>query len=186
MAIFKPGQNTDDVCRYGDVVDDSDVVVYLGYAGISTIGAFRFVNVTIPSGATILTAKVTIQHYGSASGTTVNVRIKGQSDSNPITFSTVADFDARTKTTAFIDWNNLPDMDADTDYDTPDITSIIQEIIGIAGWASGNSLVLFFEDNGSTNYRQPGSYNYSTTVCARLDVTYSIAEGDTGAFFQLF
>lgn len=172
MAVFKPAQSSDDVSRFGSSLSKTDIFVYLGFTAESIIGAFRFVNVTIPPGATILTAKATIRPVWTESGTPVHVKIKGQSSDDAATFSTVANFDARSKTTAYVDWNNLPTMAGNTDYDSPDISDIIQEIIDISGWDSGNSMVLFFENNGSSAYRHARSYDYDAVNPTRLTVTW--------------
>lgn len=117
--------------------------------GSCRVGLF-YPNVQIPAGATITSAILTLGNGENQSGTTVNVIVKGEASVTPAVFSTHADFDARTETTAAVPWDNLAAWVGATDYPAPDISSIIQEIIGLEDWAMGNNLVLFIDDNSST------------------------------------
>jgi hypothetical protein len=177
MPVFLPEQSADDGIIYDDVNDMINLNganLGLGYYGAQVnIAGIRFRNITIPKSATILTAKITLQASQSKSGDTCKVRIKGEATDNATTFSTYADFVGRGVTTAYVDWT-LAAWTADTDYDSPEIKTIIQEIVNRAGWASLNSLVLFLVDNGSTDalaWRTAKQYDYSTTLCARLTIT---------------
>ncbi len=44
-------------------------------------------------------------------------------------------------------WDNIPAWTQDTEYQSPDISAIVQEIVNQAGWVSGNHLVLFWDDH---------------------------------------
>lgn len=181
MATWQVAASADDVERYGATnCRTSNTVIYLGSPGVSIAGGFRFTNVTIPAGATILTAKITLTHYNALTGTGCNVRIRGQASNDTITFSDYVDYDARPQTSHYEDWA-MPDMASDTEYDSPDLSPIVQEIIAISGWASGNSLVLFLNDNGSTNYRQPYAYDGNPAFAAKLTATWSTATTYTKA-----
>jgi hypothetical protein len=180
MAIFKPGQSSDD-CNTVPAASDMDSTspaFALGRITNYYSSGVRFINVTIPQGATVLTAKVTLQARGSNSGTACHVQIKGEDIDDATTFSTYADYAGRTRTTEYKAWESIPAWTIDTDYDSPDITNIIQEIVDRGGWASGNDLVLFFDssDSDSYAYRSAKSYDHSTTLCPRLDVTWAAAQ----------
>jgi hypothetical protein len=149
----------------------------------------RFTNVTIPKGATINSAYLKIHCRLSTSGTEVNTRISGDKSNNcnPNTFSTEADFAdryANHRTTAIVDWDNIPPW-AQGDYGSntfsPDIKSVIQEIVNDANWASGNALALFWEDfddrsthSGSgQNMREGAQYEDGTYDPAKLEITWT-------------
>ena len=178
MAVFLPAQNEDDASTYS-------VAIYLTGANIAMgspnplplpfDAGVRFANITISKKSTILSAKVTFQAYSAGAGETCKVRIKGEAADDPATFSTKANFDNRAKTTEYMDWT-IPVWTIDTDYDSPDIKNIIQEIVDRPGWVRGNHLILFFPNNGSTAYatRSPKAYDTSTTLCARLTITYTV------------
>jgi len=148
--------------------------------------AFRFLNVAIPQGATITAAYLTIRASINRSGTAVNSRIRAQAADNPITFSTLADFDARAWTTAYVHWDNIPAWTANTDYQGPDISSVIQEIINRAGWVSGNALVILHDDfegrSTQAGYCERLGYSYdgSATYAPKLHIEYTPPGGAVG------
>ena len=147
-------------------------------------GGLRFTNVTIPKGASITKANLIVTAYASYSDTTVNSRISAEKEDNPATFANdKAAFDTRwaNRSTARVDWDGIPAFTTDTEYTSPDIKTVIQEIVNRAGWASGNALVIFWEDfedrsvySGSDNTRRD-SYQYegSTTKAAKLVIEYA-------------
>jgi hypothetical protein len=142
--------------------------------GVQEIGLlFRGVN--IPPGSTITNAYVEFTADGNHSGAT-NLVIRGEGDATPDDFSN-SDFDVsnRTKTTASVSWS--PESWSDDEfYATDDITAIIQEIIDLAGWSSGNNLVITIEPgSGCTNSscrRRAESHNGDSDNAPRLVVEF--------------
>jgi hypothetical protein len=143
---------------------------------------FRFQNVAIPQNATIVSAY--IKFYGSnqapAWGNTesidpVNVRIKGQASDTTATFSTYADFAGRSETAAYVDWRNVPVFTNMAQFSSPDISLIVHEIVSREGWSSGNSMVIFLNDNGSTvgSLRDYKDYSESSSYPVSITITYS-------------
>ncbi|MFQ6070598.1 MAG: right-handed parallel beta-helix repeat-containing protein, partial [Candidatus Aminicenantales bacterium] len=138
----------------------------------------RFQNVTIPQGATITNAYIqfTVDETDSV---TTDLTIYGEDTDNASTFGTASgDISSRTKTTAYVSWNNIPAWntvgEAGSDQQTPDISSIIQEIIDRAGWLSGNSLAVIIEGSGE---RTAESYNGSSSSAPLLVVNYTTPLG---------
>ena len=154
-------------------------------------GGMRFLNVTIPQGATINAANLVFTCYVAGSGTTVNTRITGNDVDDAVTWSTLADFQARRGTViggandnyitaAQVDWDSIPAWSADeqgADTTSPEIKTVIQEIIDRVGWSSGNDLALFWDDfdNRSSSFRRAYAYDGSTTKCPQLVITYIVA-----------
>ena len=136
----------------------------------------RFLNITIPKGATILTAIVTLTARYSKSDTTVNCILKGELVADAATFSTSANFDGRARTVASVAWNNIGAWTAGLTYDTPSIVSIIQEIVNQAAWASGNDLVVFWDDDADTSSasREAVSWDQDPNTAPLLVVTYIV------------
>ena len=154
----------------------------VGYTNATALkegGGMRFLNVTIPKDATIDTAYLTFKASDTRTGTTVNSKIRGEASDNPITFSTLADYQGRAKTTAVVNWDAIPAWTLDTDYNSPEIKTIIQELVNRAGWASGNALAIFWDDHDdlsthATGCRRQGkAYDTDTTYCARLHIEYT-------------
>jgi hypothetical protein len=164
-----------------------------GYAYSSTHkmgGGMRFQNVTIPGGATITAAYLTLRAAGNRANTAVNSRIKGEDVDDAAAFSNYSDYSGRARTAASMDWDNIPAWTAETEYNSPDIKTIIQAIINRPGWASGNDLVIFWDDHDdrSTHANQTERYAYSydgsATKAPKLAITYTTGEektsGDNG------
>lgn len=145
--------------------------------GISRSAYCRFPSITIPQGTTIQTAVIEfISAFAIATGGT-NARIRAEAADNPTAPTSNADFVARTRTTAYVDWNDQPAQVINVPFDTPDFTNVLQEIVNRAGWASGNAIIIFLDDNGSaTSGRRSGdSWDWSSGRAPKLDVTYGSA-----------
>jgi len=111
----------------------------------------RFTGIPIPKGATITEAWVRFQVDEDKGGTEpVNLIIEGELSPNPAAFSsTSGNVSSRPRTTAKVQWS-VPNWttvgDHGPDQTTPNIASIIQEIVNQNGWAS-SAIVLMFRDN---------------------------------------
>lgn len=147
---------------------------------------FRWNSVTIPQGATINSATITLYCAAVNGGSTALTRWRGELVANPATFGTGSDrpedrIEAN-PTTAFTDktfsTSNWTSAGFNTG-DKVDVTSIIQEIVNQGSWASGNSIVIGATDNGSanTNYIGHSTYDRATDRGALLDIDYTEASG---------
>jgi len=172
--------NTDDVTviPLWEYINPNDVLLGAMHwgDGASLDSGVRFTNITIPPGATIESAEVQLYSdttYGSSG--TVAVRLYGQAADSPGTFSTYADFAARSNTTAYSDWSISTNWTTTEWVSTPSLAAVIQEIIDRPGWTSGNALVIFFRNNGTADStgRAANDYNWSTSLAPKLVITYS-------------
>jgi hypothetical protein len=146
-----------------------------GKTTVSLGGGMRFTSVTIPQGATIDTAYITLICSVTTSSTTVNTDLTGEDIDDAATFSAIANYNARTRTTALVAWDSIPGWTGGTSYNTPSITSIIQEIVDRGGWASGQDMVVFWEDGGSSAdaNRYGASWDHTTYNPPALYVEYT-------------
>lgn len=139
--------------------------------------ALRFTGVTIPNGATITSAKIRFVDLNTKSATGIALLIQGVDEDNTAEFVISPENTARTrtKTTANVGWTGSFSQVKDSNRDTPDLTSIVQEIVDRAGWSSGNAMAFWLADNGSTSGQYIDFYEYasSTTKCAILLVDYN-------------
>ena len=145
-------------------------------AGSSMDTGFRFLGLNVPKNATIVNAYIGFTTNGVGNVDNVNVRIKAEANATPATFSTYADFVGRTRSTAYIDWSAIPHWLFWTVYNTPDIKTVIQEVVNLAGWNAGQNITLFIADNGSTGTakRYIDDYGNGPSGAAILYVTWSI------------
>ena len=159
------------------------------YPGTFTIGAYavgydgdynhafaRFLNVTIPKGATIISAK--IQYRAGAKTTPINMQssIYFNKVVAPTSPTSEATYAAKALTTAFVNWDSFAAWVAGTWYDSPDISSVIQEIVDQGSWASGNAMMLMHKNrriSGSTGYAEMNGYESGSSYAPKLVVTYS-------------
>lgn len=151
----------------------------IGGAGYTT--GVRFRNVTIPQGETIIYAFVLFEAGATRAATTVNLTIQGEDTDDAAAFSTHANFTGRTRTTASVAWNGIGTWTLGQFYESPGITTIIQEIVDRAGWASGNDLVVFFANNASSAnaYREAVAHDDPTE---NAPILYIVTEDSVYSF----
>ncbi len=135
-----------------------------GYVGYTSVSAskqgmgMRFRNITIPKGVRIDSAVLEFEAKHSLSLTTVNSYFTGEKTADAATFSTLANYQSRRGTvvggatddnitSAQVAWDNIEAFTAGVNYQSPDIKTIIQEIVDQADWASGNYLCIFWDDH---------------------------------------
>lgn len=180
------GANTDDASKYwnGSAWSFSLTGSYNGVGYYSSTYykygcGLRWTGLTIPQGATINSAYLVVEASDARSATVVNSKIQGHYQDNAATFSTLADWNARPRTAAIVNWDNIPAWSTGVEYTSPDIATIIQEIINRPGWASGNALALDWQDwedrsTHATNCERRGySHNYYPAGTPKLTVTWT-------------
>jgi hypothetical protein len=146
---FDDGEFENDVV---DKMDDDDLD--MGWEGedLNIMTTFtRFQKVAIPQGATIDSAFLHIYaHEDEADEARVNVF--AEATDNSTIFTEAELITARTWTIAKIEWNITESWTMWNPYRSPDLKTVIQEVINREGWASGNSLTLYFsgEDQGAS------------------------------------
>jgi hypothetical protein len=115
-----------------------------------TVG-LRFVGVSVPPGATIERAYVQFEVAKVTTGA-ASLTIQGQAADNPTTFTTNAsDISSRPRTSASVSWVPQPWPTVGVhgaDQRTQDLTPVVQETVGRAGWVSGNAMVFIITGSG--------------------------------------
>ncbi len=132
----------------------------------------RFTGLNIPQGATITNASIQFQTDETHSGAT-SLIIEGEATDNTLTFTnTNANISSRALTGATIDWVPAPwttEGEAGVAQQSPNIASIIQEIVERPGWSSGNALVVIISGSGRRNAE---SFNGDPSGAPVLHVEY--------------
>ena len=139
-----------------------------------TVG-LRFVSVSIPRGATILSSYVQFQ-ADEKSSTAVTLTIEGQAADTAKGFST-ADFgiSSRPRTAADATW--APEAwtsigERGPKQRTTDLSSVLQEIVNRPLWAAGGAMVLIISGNG-VGKRTAESWDSGVSLAPSLHVEYS-------------
>lgn len=146
-------------------------------------GAFRFQTVAVPQGATITSAYLKITAGETNAVTTVNSKIRAEDVDDATTFSTKADFESRFPsqvTTATVNWEIISTWVYNTEYTSPDIKTVIQEVVDRSNWASNNNMVVFWDDYDNRSFqvanaaRRGYSYDGNSAKAAKLSISYTM------------
>ena len=132
----------------------------------------RFRDLAIPSGATITSAWVQFGTDEKQSEATA-LTIKGQAADNAPTFSSAAKVGTRSVTSASVAWSPAAWLvvgETGANQRTPDLTGVIQEVVGRAGWASGNAIALVITGTG---HRTARSFDRLATEAPLLHIEFS-------------
>ena len=109
----------------------------------------RFNNIYVPQGATITEAHLSFISRASLGGVVTKTMVSAEDvDNAPAFINDSAVFDARfvNHTAARINWDGIGAWTVNLHYESPDIASVIQEVVSRPGWVQGNSIVIFWED----------------------------------------
>lgn len=146
----------------------------------------RWTDVLIPNGATILNATIQFHVDSENPDLPVVVRFKGHDiDNAPIFTTTDFDITSRTNTTAFVDWD-IPDWVSTHDEGpaqlTPNLATIVQEIVDRPGWLSGNAMVIKtteWPNATGTNVgeRHAEAHDGESSSAAELSVSFTTGPG---------
>lgn len=143
----------------------------------------RFINIDIPQGSTINSAVITFRSAEevNTAGVPPDITIQAESQDNPGVLVDVANnISNRAKTTNSVAWANPSFAQSLTNYDSPDISTIIQEIVNRPGWSSGNAIniICTTDDPGADgNYNNALEYEENPSVAAILTIDFSIQSG---------
>jgi hypothetical protein len=141
----------DDAEEHADgAVDLDDPHLELVVDGAAQTVGVRFVVVNVPQGASVTNAWVQFKAAEASSGAAV-LTIEGQKALSPPAFTTAAgNISSRPTTVALQVWSPQAWTAgaAGAGQRTPDLSAILEEIVGQPGWVAGNSIVLIFSGTG--------------------------------------
>lgn len=155
-------------------MDSSHQDVHLGW---EEFGAIRLDGVGIPQGSQILSAQFEfVAFHNDSQSCSVNISAEASDDSAP--FGTTSGYlSGLPQTTASVDWSSIEAWTAGSQYQSPELRIIIQELVNRPGWAQGNALTVLFETNASSvGKRGVTAYETSAAQAPKLTVTYENAD----------
>lgn len=145
-----------------------------------TVG-IRFNSVPVPPGTPIIAAWLQFQADETSSSNTT-LSIQGQASGNAAAFTSASgDVTTRTRTAAAVSWTPQEWLAIDAagpEQRTPDIRTVIQEIVNRTDWAAGNSLAVIITGDGNGR-RTAESYEGNPAGAARLHIEYGGTPGNT-------
>ena len=167
---------TDDVEEQqdGTMYTDSSDMELVDDGNDNQLVGLIFRNINIPQGASITNAFIQFTTDEVSAGI-CDLEIFGEDTDNPADFTNNA-FDlssSRYLTTEWVrwlptDWNTIGE--AGEDQKTPNINTIIQEIVDRAGWVSNNSVNILISGSGR---RTAEAYESGANTAAKLVVEYT-------------
>lgn len=133
----------------------------------------RFPLVSMPW-SLIKSAVITFKANTATNHTTCNAHILCNDADNAVAPTNSAGADALALTSAFVVWDSISAWTNTSLYDTPDISTIIQEVVNRKNWKKNNALMVIIRDNGSSNdaYRAAGAFDAGTTYKPKLVITF--------------
>lgn len=143
---------TDDVEQKltgGLTTSSSDLDMMTDGTTVQAAIGLRFTNVQLPNSATITSARVTFVEDEAHNDPTA-LTIQGQRLANAPAFSGKSSVTSPVRTSAGATWNPVPawTLPLHSPYQTPDLGSIVQEIIGLQNWAPGNAMAFVVTGSG--------------------------------------
>lgn len=179
-SVVSSGSRTGNDGDYNGGFNSNPSEIVIGNDGNAKKGYFLFSGLSVPQGSVITYAAVTITASANASNTIVNLKLIGSAEDSPTAPSNKADADSRPRTSAYILWNNISPWLKDVQYTSPDIKSVIQELVNRSGWS--NIVLLFAEDNGSTSNaeRKGKGKTADPAKAAYLTINYTEPGGGGG------
>ncbi len=156
----------------------SDLEMTTEGGGTQVIG-LRFTGVTLPPGATIENAYIQFTPDETNAEPT-SLTFHGVAEDNALPIDGTNKISTRTKTTASTAWNTIPAWTADETigaaHISPNLKTIVEEINGRSGWASGNAMMFIVSGTGK---RVADSYDGSPEKAPQLIIVYSASTSST-------
>jgi hypothetical protein len=156
----------------GSMVLSSSDLELVNDGSAQTVG-LRFTGITIPPGATITRAYLQFT-VDEATSEVTTLSIEGQASDNALAFSSATgNISSRPRTATPVVWsvpNWSPVGAAGPAQQSPDISSLVQQIVNRAGWTSGNSLALIITGTGR---RAAEAFESGAATAPLLHVEYA-------------
>lgn len=151
-------------------VNSSDLELVNDDGTDQTVG-IRFTNINIPKGAAIANAYIQFAVDETTYHDTTSVNFYGQAIDNAPIFTTASkNISSRAKTVASVSWDIPDDWNTVNQIKkTPDLSSIIQQIVNRSGWSSGNSLAIIITGTGRRN---AVAYDGSAALAPKLVISF--------------
>jgi hypothetical protein len=169
VRVSQSSDDAEEVITNGKVnLTDSDFQMVTN-SGKQQQDGMRFQHIQIPKGAVITNAYIVFTANSGDSGATTLI-FNGDATANSTTFTTANhNITSRTKTSAAVTWNPVPVWVSSTTYQTPNLSTVIQQIVNNSGWTTGNSLSIIISGSGK---RVSKSYDSGSATAPLLVITY--------------
>ena len=133
-------------------------------------GGMRYTGIAINQKDSITSAKLTLRVYPNEDDPNLDIYCEDADDAS--TFSTDNyNISNRTRTANYVNWTET-DIGSGI-KDTPDLISIVQEVIDRTGWGTGNDIVFIFDGLSGGGYLGFYTWDYMQYYSPWLTVTWA-------------
>lgn len=148
-----------------ELVDDN------GWNGAGQHVGMRFANLNIPQGATVTNAYLEFTSKYNDESEVTSIEFRAEDADHSSTFSnTPMNISSRPTTESAVAWNEIAQWtEAGGKYASPDLSSLIEEVIAREGWSTGNALSIIATGSGE---RTAQSYDNSPETAPKLIIEY--------------
>lgn len=168
---------------------DLDLGWYLGSSTPDTVGV-RFDGLYVPQGAVITSAYIAFTATGDNASTaeTTAFDIRGEDTNDSPVFvdgDSNSDITRRNLTSSVAYWKTGP-WTAETVYRTPDLSAIVQEIVGRADWKEGNALSFVLEGSTAVPLSGRSAYSYEGSSSKAPRLVVEVAQSSAKDYYGYF
>lgn len=151
---------------------DLDFITDIGAQQMNRVVALRFTGLALPRNATIVNAYVQFQ-VDEATSEPTTLTMRGEAVDNAAPFgSSNSTLSTKPRTTAAVTWSPAAWPTVGAAQRTPNLATIIQEIVNRPGWASNNALTLLLTGSGQ---RVAKSFEGASSAAPVLHIEYEVA-----------
>jgi hypothetical protein len=149
-------------------------------AGANYLGGLVFRDVRVPPRAQITSAQLKLWPWGWQTGTPVLVEISGERTTQPASFWTGNPWpDARPKTAARVAWAIPAVLGTDAAAISPDLASVVQELVDQPGWQAGDDISLLIGPQSGAHMIEWAAYDFWAPHAPQLLIEYESRPVDT-------
>lgn len=183
IKVSASGDDAEESAAGASVINSTDLeLVNDGALGNQTVG-MRFNGIGIPNGASILAASIQFTADETQSEATA-LTIRAEAANSAAIFTTAANnVSSRPRTSSAVSWVPpawLTIGESAAAQRTPDLTSLMQEVINRPGWVGGNSLAFIITGTG---HRTAEAFDKAGGTPPTLTVSY-LANPPVASFAQ--
>ena len=161
-----------------DIASEQTAIGHATGENLEVVTGVRFQNVTLAQGTPVQFARLRfVSRYYNVGDLDVTIRAQA-SDDAPAFTTTAGDISGRALTTASVPWT-IPTWNTDqddTDTRSPDVASVVQEVVNRPGWVPGNSIVFVISRAPAENIRRRYFHAYAgaSAKAARVSVNTAV------------
>ena len=143
-----------------------------GGSNVARSDGFHFTNVQVPKDATISSAYLEFTAKNADTSTGLNLTVNAIAVDNPGSFFAPGDIRSKTKTSASVSWSGVESWAAESTYRSPNISSVIQELVNRSGWESGNDMSVVVSGSDTSKRRRAYSFEGAKNKSTRLIIKF--------------